>query len=209
MSAAPCGHCRQFCVELAGADQLDFVFGVCGGGTCAPTPLATLLPRQFGPPDLAPPGTHPPLLLGGAVTPLAWTAEAERVVATVSAPLAGAAAAALQAATRAHAPYTGSVAGAALVWRRQGEEEGENNTTTSAGFTIESAAYNPSLPPLQAALVAARAAGLNLAAGGVVEGAVLVEVEGAKVRHAPAAAAALAAVAPGVELTVLLAARKA
>lgn len=206
MSAAPCGHCRQFCVELAGADDLDFVFGVCGGGTCAPTPLATLLPRQFGPCDLAAPGTQPPLLLGGAVTPLAWTAEAERVVATVSAPLAGAAAAALEAATRAHAPYTGSVAGAALVWRRQ--EEGENNATTSAGFTIESAAYNPSLPPLQAALVAARAAGLNLAAGGVIEGAVLVEVEGARVVHAPAAAAALAAVAPGVELTVLLAARK-
>ena len=112
VSAAPCGHCRQFCVELVGAETLDFVFGE---GSEPPIPLTTLLPRQFGPQDLAAVGTSPPLLLGGATTALEWV---DGGAAATAAPshLAPAVAAALEAATRSHAPYTGSVAGAALVW---------------------------------------------------------------------------------------------
>ena len=55
-------------------------------------------------------------------------------------------------------------------------------------------------------MVAARAAGLRLPGDRIV-GAVLVETQGARVVHAPGAAAALAAVAPGVELTVVVARR--
>ena len=147
VSAAPCGHCRQFCVELVGADTLDFVFG--DGGENPPIPLSTLLPRQFGPQDLAKGGAPPPLLLGGATTALEWVDGGE-VAAAAPSHLAPAVAAALEAATRSHAPYTGSVAGAALVWREGDDDDDDAPTTTThhaAGFAIESAAYNPSLPP--------------------------------------------------------------
>lgn len=196
VSAAPCGHCRQFCRELNGADSLVFEFA----GESAT--LASLLPRHFGPEDLAGGGPPPPLLLEGATCSLELTrAAAARVAATPS--LAPAAAAALAAARAAHAPHTGCPAGAAVAWR----DAGSGAPRTAAGFSIESAAHNPSLPPLQAALVAALAAGLpNLAA---VTGAVLVERRRGRVAHAPSAALALASfAAPGAELVVLHATRR-
>ena len=115
------------------------------------------------------------------------------------------------------APHTHCPAGVALVWARRGaaaatadgagEEEGgegEEALAISAGGVIESAAYNPSLPPLQAALVAAVAAGM--AGWGAVRAAVLVERRsgdsgsgggGARVSHLAATRAAAACLGRG------------
>jgi cytidine deaminase len=210
VSAAPCGHCRQFCRELARADDLVFVFGA---GDAPPTPLPALLPRHFGPADLVPPGAPPPpLLLEGSGLALDLT-PASAAVAAAAPALAPAVAAALAAARAAHAPHTRSVAGVAVVWRQEeegGDGEGRRDAAptpssaslhTAAGFVIESAAYNPTLPPFQAALVAARGAGM--ADYGTIVAAVLVERPRARVGHAQGTRLALAAVAPGAELTVL------
>lgn len=192
VSAAPCGHCRQFCRELAGADSLVFDFA----GESAT--LASLLPRHFGPEDLAPPGgPPPPLLLEGATWALELKPTAAATVAATPA-LAPAAALALAAARSSHAPHTRCPAGAAVTW--VDAETGEPRA--AAGFSIESAAHNPSLPPLQAALVAALAAGLPSL--GAVTGAVVVERRRGRVAHAPAAALALGSfAAPGATLVTL------
>mmetsp|Transcript_45847 Transcript_45847/g.146287 ORF Transcript_45847/g.146287 Transcript_45847/m.146287 type:complete len:301 (-) Transcript_45847:726-1628(-) len=52
LSAAPCGHCRQFCCELYGADELQFLFR----GNPADS-LSHLLPWRFGPSDLQEPSS--------------------------------------------------------------------------------------------------------------------------------------------------------
>ena len=70
----------------------------------------------------------------------------------------------------------------------------------SAGGVIESAAYNPSLPPLQAALVAAFVGGLP--GYGAIRAVVLVERAGGRISHAGATAAALASLGD-VPLTVM------
>jgi len=230
--------------------------------------LRALLPRHFGPHDLAKAsGTKPKLLLDDSgvsleLTPRSLAAvaaaaaaageeqqgteegEQEQTSAFPASALAAAAEAALCAARGSHTPHTRCPAGLALVWRSGeedeggGEEEGSKTTATaaaatatekketdnkpssppllrvSAGGAIESAAYNPSLPPLQAALVAAvadgmppynsnenrrrglpssRASSSSVACPSVVLGAVLVERPRARVSHAAATRAALAA----------------
>lgn len=269
VSAPPCGHCRQFCNELAGAEALEFVFEEAGGrgrGASAST-LADLLPRAFGPADLArgpsadgsmgvaapaggrpatpPPGgcraRGPTFLMagvgaggGGGGARLEWEGEAAAVLASAAAAaapswdgvaaspsaaltgplLVSAAEAALQAAASCHAPHTHCPAGVALVWERPGGGDAgpaSSAPVISAGGVIESAAYNPTLPPLQAALVAAVVAGLPSWAA--VRGAVLVERGGgARISHAGGTVAALACLGgggggdgdgAGVPLTVL------
>lgn len=100
--------------------------------------------------------------------------------------------AALEAANESHAPYSGCPSGVALM-----DCEGE----IYKGFYIESAAYNPSLGPVQAALVAYMAAG----GGGferIVAG-VLVEREGAAVRQEDAARLFFKLISPKCEVRVL------
>lgn len=93
--------------------------------------------------------------------------------------------AALEAANKSHAPYSGCPSGVALL-----DSEGK----IYKGSYMESAAYNPSLGPLQAALVAYIAAG-----GGGYEkivAAVLVEKEGALVRQEHTARLLLQTISP-------------
>eukprot|EP00850_Spirogloea_muscicola_P021033 SM000234S07893 [mRNA] locus=s234:148791:150678:+ [translate_table: standard] len=191
VSAAPCGHCRQFLQELRKAGELPIL--IADGGAAEVSTLEDLLPHRFGPHDLL--EDDFPLLLepqshslelslagpalggnGGAAMPAAR----ERLLE-----------AALTAARSAYAPYSGCPSGLALV------------TTDGAMFSgayMESAAYNPSLSPLQAALVALVSQGRTHYSD-IIE-AVLVEKCGATVAQAGSVQLALAKIAPGAMLTV-------
>jgi cytidine deaminase len=178
-TAAPCGHCRQFMNELTTASELRVM--VPGG---PPVPLAALLPSAFGPRDLGLPGG----LMQPAARPL-------QLAEPSAEPLA---AAALEAASAAYAPYSGTYAGMALRMA---------DGTVHQGRYAENAAFNPSLSPLQGALIALTLAGGSFAA---IEAAVLVEAfepPSERLRNSASqrasAAVLLAAVAPGVTLAYL------
>lgn len=95
VSAAPCGHCRQFLFEFAGGRDIEILLP--GQPT---TTLSALLPRPFGPRDLN--------VTGG---PLSRTKIAAENVESV-------AQAARYAAANAYAPYTNSPSGVAIRSRR-------------------------------------------------------------------------------------------
>lgn len=165
VTAAPCGLCRQFLWEMSYGTRLH----VLTRGH-APAALASLLPDAFGPKDLgfemgALPVIQKPLQLHDT--------KFSRM-----------AAAALAAAQMSYAPYTKAYAGVALR---------TSHGKVYRGSYIENAAYNPSLPPLQAALAALTVAGddpVHIAE------AVLIEVPGRPVSHRRDTKAILAAVAP-------------
>jgi cytidine deaminase len=173
VSAPPCGYCRQFLYELSTADRLQVLLA-----GRPPIRLTGLLPEAFGPRDLGVQGGLP------SATPsrLEW-------IAPTSGP---AAEAALSAARRSYAPYTGAVAGIGLVARC-----GQGRTITVGGMYLENAAFNPSLSPLQTALVALTTAACPI--DGIVEAA-LVQLPDSRVWHADAASALLAHLAPGAHL---------
>lgn len=100
--------------------------------------------------------------------------------------------AALEAANSSHAPYSGCPSGVALV-----DCEGKVYT----GSYMESAAFNPSMGPVQAALVAYVANGDG---GGYerIVGAVLVEKEEAVVKQEQTARLLLQAISPKCEFKV-------
>ena len=101
---------------------------------------------------------------------------------------------AVAAASMSYSPYTASHSGAAIVTR-----EG----VIGAGAYLESAAFNPSIPPLHAALIdlmSRQGQSCPVAAGGEIYEAFLCESPEAPIRHADSSRALLSAVAPGVEL---------
>jgi len=105
--------------------------------------------------------------------------------------------AALAAARKSYAPYTKAYSGVAI---------GTRLGHTYKGAYIENAAYNPSLPPLQTALVALITAGESYSA---ISEVVLVEEEGAPISQKSAAEAVLSAIAPAVKLRMVTATMKA
>lgn len=132
--------------------------------------LAELIPSRFGPADL---GVAHPLL---AHPPYALELPGADQLAL----------AALEAARRSYSPYSGCPAGVAL---RIGGQH-------FAGSLLENAAYNPTLSPLQAALVDYYS---QKSAPPEIEAAVLVEAAG-PVSQRWAAQSLLQTLAPGVEL---------
>ena len=174
LTAAPCGHCRQFMNELSPDGEIQIL----RNGE-APVNLSRLLPMAFGPKDLgirqgAFPVREVDLELPNGVTD-------ELAIA------------ARNAARKSYAPYTKSPSGVAIA--------------TSAGRVyrgayIENAAFNPSLSPLQTALVALIVAGDQFSA---ISRVTIVEVEGAAISQRSATDAVLAAVAPVVRLEVIAA----
>lgn len=123
-SEPPSGHTRQFLNELANASELRYLIP-----SRPPTTLRELFPDFFGPEDM---GVEGALLSTPAnQAELAEETDDELVQA------------ALAAARRSYSPYTHSPSGVAL-------QAGEK---VYAGAYAESAAFNPSLSPLQAALV--------------------------------------------------------
>ncbi|OAN17946.1 cytidine deaminase [Photobacterium jeanii] len=129
---SPCGHCRQFMNELSSAKTMKIQLPEREEKT-----LQQYLPESFGPSDL---GITDALLTevnhGLAID------ESDSLVA-----------AACHAANRAHAPYTKNFSGVALK-----ADDGE----IFFGMYAENAAFNPSLPPLQVALISMNVAGYTL-----------------------------------------------
>ncbi|KAK3005062.1 hypothetical protein RJ639_017399 [Escallonia herrerae] len=189
VSDAPCGHCRQFLQELRNAQEIQILITSSQEDPIF-KPLSSKLPDPFGPYDLLDEGT--PLLLeiqdnglgflGNLKNGFVENLENNESLLKI---------AALEAANRSHAPYSGCPSGVALM-----DVDGK----VYKGSYMESAAYNPSMGPVQAALVAYLASGGD-GYGGIVA-AVLVEKEGVVVRQEDSARLMLKAVSPKCELRV-------
>jgi cytidine deaminase len=170
----PCGHCRQFMEEISPDGEMLILVP-----KRPPAKLSSILPDAFGPAALGAKQGALPI----RKTNLSFAAAPPNPLAS----------AALDAARRSYAPYSQSPSGIAIRTDRG---------QIYQGCYIENVAFNPSLSPLQTALVQAIAAGEPYSA---ISGATLVEVRGAKISQKPVTEAALAAVAPKVKLTTVLA----
>lgn len=167
--AHPCGHCRQFMSEFAATGDLLLIDPM--GHRLR---MSDLYPWPFDPAYLgetgAVPGTNywPDLLIeGGGLDP------------ELAARL-------LWAGKRSYAPYSKGPAAVVLTLA-------DGNYLT--GSTIESVAYNPTIGPLQAALIELFAHGFGF--GDVVE-ATLAAHQGGAVDYAPATVDAIERLMPGV-----------
>ena len=176
VTAAPCGHCRQFLHELLGADRLQILTPTNGSG---PNPsytnrfLSELLPQPFGPSDL---NVTDRLL---KTTNRTLSVDSRDPLVLQAAAAAGAS----------YAPYTGNLAGVAITCR---------SGRVVCGRTAENAAFNPALSPLGSALSA-----LSLRTDARddldVQDAVLVEVPTVS-SHRSMTEALLGSIAPDVKL---------
>ncbi|CAN7126184.1 hypothetical protein HID58_024669 [Brassica napus] len=192
VSAAPCGHCRQFLQEIRDASEIRLVI-TDPNATADPDAdsdgflrLGSILPHRFGPEDLL--EKDFPLILEhhdnnltiSDLDPISNgnTVELKRT--------------ALAAANRSYAPYSLCPSGVALV---------DCDGKVYRGWYMESAAYNPSLGPLQAALVDYIA---NGGGGGYerIVGAVLVEKEDAVVRQEHTARLLIQMISPKCDFSV-------
>lgn len=124
LSAAPCGHCRQFLNEMGGSDDLQIL--IAGFDS---TPLSALLPASFGPQDLG--------LEGNLLTPLEDHLFCEGLECALNAKAA-------RAALTSYAPYSKCKSGVAIQTK---------DGKIYAGSYLENAAFNPSISPLLAALI--------------------------------------------------------
>lgn len=123
VSAAPCGYCRQFLNELTTASTLQVLMP-----NQPATSLTSLLPSAFGPKDLG-------------VTAALMSPQSHGMQLQDADPLVQAA---LAAANASYAPYTLSYAGVALA---------TSDGAIYAGGIAENAAFNPSMSPLEQAVV--------------------------------------------------------
>ena len=206
-TAAPCGHCRQFMNELRGAASMRVIIPDPGDAATNARkrhlvlPLCDLLPHSFGPLDLTRDESLPLMLeerhnglrfASGSIIPGGSGAATDGELDAAAAELA------LTEANAAYAPYSASPAGLALV---------DDDGAMHAGRSVESAAYNPTMSPLHAALVAAvGSAGMGDANGGEwgrIESATLVEMSGAPVQYAGTVALILKTIAPRARLNVI------
>jgi cytidine deaminase len=125
VSAPPCGYCRQFLYELTTASTLRIIL------PNRPTTLLTdLLPGAFGPADLG--------VTAGLMSPQSHGM-------TLISPADDVTKAALDAANSSYAPYSLSYAGVALQ---------TTDGSIYTGSVAENAAFNPSMSPVEAAVVA-------------------------------------------------------
>jgi len=124
VTAAPCGHCRQFLNELHLARELEII--VIGR---SPMMLSSLLPQSFGPADL---GIQHGLFSNNGF-PLQYKLHQGNDTATCLGK---------QAARYSYAPHSNSASSVVL----------KLEDDIFVGVYIENAAFNPSLPPLQSAL---------------------------------------------------------
>lgn len=169
VSAAPCGHCRQFLYELSeGRDIQILMPGL------APIGLSDLLPQPFGPRDLK--ITQRPLTRSNVVP---QDVEGNPTQA------------ARYAAAKAYAPYSNSPSGIAIRTRAG---------AVYRGSYIENSAFNPSLGPLQVALVAMALANEDF--GNIAE-VVLSEASNNSISQLSATRSLLAVIAPKAEFRLL------
>ncbi|KAJ0254200.1 Cytidine deaminase 1 [Hirschfeldia incana] len=189
VSAAPCGHCRQFLQEIRDAPEIKLVIT---DPNAAADPdadsdgflrLGSILPHRFGPEDLL--DKDFPLILEHhdnnlTISDLDLICNGKLK------------SAALAAANRSYAPYSLCPSGVSLV---------DCDGKVYRGWYMESAAYNPSLGPVQAALVDYIA---NGGGGGYerIVGAVLVEKEDAVVRQEHTARLLIQMISPKCDFSV-------
>jgi cytidine deaminase len=164
VSAAPCGYCRQFLYELTTASTLEIIL------PNEPAVLLTaLIPEAFGPSDL---GVTAALMSRQSHGMTLDSKDRDPV-----------AQAALAAANASYAPYTFNYTGVALKTR---------DGAVFTGSVAENAAFNPSMSPMEAAVVS-----LVISGGKSyddIDDAVLVEAAGSKASQAAATRAVLATV---------------
>ncbi|WP_445374311.1 cytidine deaminase [Photorhabdus tasmaniensis] len=161
---SPCGHCRQFMNELNSGTQLEIHLPKQESLT-----LGDYLPYSFGPNDLG-----ITTLLMDPVNHGYQIETTDELVLT-----------ALDAANRSHAPYSNSYSGIALLGK---------DGKIYPGRYAENAAFNPSLPPLQAALIL-----MNISGGDClsIETAVLIEGKNSHLSQHSATQSTLAALGCG------------
>jgi cytidine deaminase len=148
VSAAPCGYCRQFLYELTTASLLQILLP-----NMPSTPLTAMLPDAFGPADLG--------VTAALMSPQSHGLKLRSFDPVVQA--------ALKAANASYAPYTSSYSGVALKTK---------DGNIFSGLVAENAAFNPSMSPLEQAVVNLVISGGKTYAD--IVDAVLVEVANAK-----------------------------
>ncbi|MBX9667002.1 MAG: cytidine deaminase [Candidatus Obscuribacterales bacterium] len=181
VNAPPCGHCRQFMSEIFG--ESDFTIIIEG---IVETSLGQLLPESFGPSHLGISGGFagwPHAKLSVQETFEAFQAPTDLTEA------------ALAAAINSYCPYSNSPSGAAISTTRD---------RVYRGSYIENAAYNPSLPPIQAALNSLIQSGDS--PDGIVD-CVLVELRGAAITQLDVAQSVIRALHPAAKFEVVYAQR--
>ncbi len=146
----PCGHCRQFMNELREGGNIMVHLP-----ERKPTTLHEYLPDSFGPADL-----NITTLLMDTTDHGYKTPSRDRLLC-----------AAIEAANQSHAPYSESHSGIALQLK---------DGSLFTGRYAENAAFNPSLPPLQAALIMINLAGKDIHS---IDQATFVEKQDAIVKH--------------------------
>ncbi|WP_394245122.1 cytidine deaminase [Vibrio astriarenae] len=164
---SPCGHCRQFMNELSTAQTLTVQLPQRDAML-----LQEYLPESFGPSDLG--------IQSGLMTPVDHGYQLEDVDSLVKT--------AIDALNRSHAPYTKNLSGVAI--------EAADGRVFKGAYA-ENAAFNPSLPPLQVAIVQLLIAGLSLTD---IKAAALVELSSGKISHLPETQSTLETINP--EITV-------
>ncbi|XP_058722316.1 cytidine deaminase 1-like [Vicia villosa] len=203
VSAAPCGHCRQFLQEIRGASDIPLLITSESESKSEFTSLSEFLSHPFGPHDLLP--KHVPLLLEPRNNDLSFLDTGSNVYSnnnnnnnnnsniiqsSISISISKLKIAALEAANESHAPYSESPSGVALL---------DSRGNVYKGSYMESAAYNPSLGPVQTAIIgfiAGASAGDGSAEYGELVEAVLVEKDDAVVKQESTARLLLSSIAP-------------
>eukprot|EP01026_Neomeris_dumetosa_P058676 TRINITY_DN546_c0_g1_i1.p1 TRINITY_DN546_c0_g1~~TRINITY_DN546_c0_g1_i1.p1 ORF type:complete len:357 (-),score=41.84 TRINITY_DN546_c0_g1_i1:205-1275(-) len=187
ITAAPCGHCRQFCAELACADDIRFMFGD------EVYSLEQILPHRFGPKDLLD-VSRVPLLLQPQNHRLIFEQDAQEVInqRADDQQFQQAAQIAIKEARQSYAPYSKCPSGVSVI-TIDGDVYG--------GGCIESAAFNPSLSPLQTALIGAVIDGIPCYKQ--VKEVVVAELRDGKVGQGATTKLALTSMAPSAKVTML------
>ncbi|CAM2999354.1 cytidine deaminase [Vibrio mytili] len=165
---SPCGHCRQFMNELSTAKELKVQLPEREEKT-----LHEYLPEAFGPSDL---GIESALM---AEVNHQFSCDDQDALIQK----------AVEAMNMSHAPYTNNLSGLALELK---------NGRQFQGAYAENAAFNPSLPPLQVALIQVLLAGETFEN---IQAAALVENSQGKISHLADTQSTLESLNPDIPLS--------
>lgn len=165
---SPCGHCRQFMNELSTANELKIQLP-----ECEEKSLHEYLPEAFGPNDLG--------IESGLMAAVQHQFSCDDEDALIQS--------AVEAMNMSHSPYTNNLSGLALEM---------TSGRVFQGAYAENAAFNPSLPPLQVALIQVLLAGEVFDS---IKAAALVENSEGKISHLADTQSTLEALNPDIPLS--------